>query len=235
MTDVETPPAADEKQDGRRTWSAARRQRAIEAQDRRRAESAATGARPQGRRQRVADGVELVAEEVVGEAVANVVTLCGFVMPFAPYVAVTLAGVPHPEQENAWLVKSRAEMAGNVLLEHAKRDRRVLAAIDRFNRLFTNVEVVEVVGGVVAAAAVDAHLIEPDASIALPGGVQMPLLAPVIGDTVAYIAAQQEAAQGPAQQGDRREPEWGVARASAADGTVRHEGQTVIVGGVEDT
>jgi hypothetical protein len=146
---------------------------------------------------RVADGtdVQQMAEEAVGEAVANVITLSGFLMPLAPYTAVTLAGVPHPEQAGQWLVKSRAEMAGEVLLEHAKRNKRVLAAIQRFNLMFKNVELIEVAGAVAASVAVDAKLVPADATIALPGGIQMPILAPAIGDTIEYIAAQQEAAR----------------------------------------
>lgn len=138
---------------------------------------------------------ELIAEDVVGDAVANVITLSGFLMPIAPYTAVTIAGVPDPENEGSMLVQSRAEMAGRLLLEHAKRNHRVLAAIARFNQLFQSVELVEVVGSVVAAGAVDAHVVEPDATIALPGGAQVPILAPVIRDTIAYIAAQEDQAR----------------------------------------
>jgi hypothetical protein len=170
------------EQPQRKTWPRARR-------------DAWRRAKEEGRRpgRRAAGGVDLVADEVVGEAVANVITLSGFLLPLAPHVAITLAGVPDPEDREAWLVKSRAHMAGNVLLEHAKRDARVLRAVDRFNRLFTNVEIVEVVASVGAAVAVDAKLIDPHATIRLPGGLEAPVLAPAIGDVIAYVDAERAA------------------------------------------
>jgi len=166
----------------RRQWSQARC--AAQGQRRRR-DDATDGARPD---------VEVIAEEQVAEAVANITTLAGFAMPIAPYTAVTLMGVPGPTPDAPWLVSSRAEMAGRVLLEHAKRNRRVLAAIARFNLMFKNVELLEVAGSVVASVAVDAKLVPPDATITLPGGIEAPILYPAIGDTIEYIAAQQAAA-----------------------------------------
>jgi hypothetical protein len=152
-----------------------------------------------GRRRGPVDGqrpdAELIAEEVIGEAVANMTTLAGFLTPIAPYTGITIAGVPGKNDENGnptWIVKSRAEMAGSVLLEHAKRNRRVLAAVQRFNLMFKNVELLEVVGSVVASAAVDAKIVEPDASVKLPGGAEFPILYPAIGDTIEFIASQQE-------------------------------------------
>ena len=168
----------------KRTWTPARRA-ADEARRERRGRAEPSTTR---------GDVELIAEEVIGEAVDNIVTLAGFAMPIAPYTAVTIMGVPEPDtrpEENRWLVRSRAVMAGNILLEHAKRNPRILQAVARFNLLFKNVELVEVVGSVVAAGAVDAKLVPPDATIALPGGAEMLLLAPAIGDTLEYMALQQ--------------------------------------------
>lgn len=162
----------------RRTWSPARR--AAAAHRRRHGET--DGQRPDA---------ELIAEEVVGEAVANITTLAGYIMPIAPYTGITVMGVPG-EKEGEWIVRSRAEMAGSVLLEHAKRNRRVLAAVARFNLMFKNVEIIEVAGAVVASAAVDAKLVEPDATIKLPGGIEAPILYPAIGDTIQYIALRQQ-------------------------------------------
>jgi len=183
----------------RRGWSEARRK----ASEQRR-QGAAASSRPDP---------ELIAEEVIGDAVANVITLAGFVMPFAPYTAVTLAGVPG-EEAGTWVVRSRAEMAGAVLLEHAKRNNRVLAAVHRFNLLFKNVELAEVVGSVVASVAVDAHVIPPDATMALPGGMKLPILAPAIGDTIAYIAGQEEAAHAAGHV--RLDPDAGIGGAGQA-------------------
>ena len=161
----------------RRTWSPARRAAAA-----RRRSGETDGQRPDA---------ELIAEEVVGEAVANITTLAGFIMPIAPYTGITIAGVPG-EREGEWIVRSRAEMAGSVLLEHAKRNHRVLAAVARFNLMFKNVEIIEVAGAVIASAAVDAKLVEPDAIVKLPGGIEAPILYPAIGDTIQYIALQQQ-------------------------------------------
>lgn len=170
--------------ESKRRWSPARRAAANARRDRRNAEARIEGEKPD---------LELVAEQVIGEAVDNMITLAGFAMPIAPYTAVTIAGVPG-EREGEWIVRSRALMAGNVLLEHAKRNPRILRVVARFNLMFKNVELVEVVGSVVAAGAVDAKLVPPDATIVLPGGIEMPVLAPAIGDTIDYIAAQQAGA-----------------------------------------
>ena len=182
----------------RRQWSEARRAAAQKPRTGRSQPAGVTDA-------------DLIAEDVIGEAVDNITTLAGYVMPFAPYTAVTLMGVPDPESSDdrqlPWIVKSRAQMAGEILLAHAKTNRRLLAAVARFNLLFKNVELLEVAGSVVAAAAVDAHLVEPDATIALPGGLELPILAPAIGDTIEFIAAQERAAEAQARAEGREVPQ----------------------------
>jgi len=164
----------------KRAWSPARRAAAEKAAQDRARRSAAESTR---------SDVELVAEDQIAEAVANITALCGLMAPLAPYTAYTLAGVPG-EKPGEWYVLPRAEMAGRVLLEHAKRNRRVLAAVARFNLMFRNVELVEVAASVVASVAVDAKLVQPDAAVALPGGRQLPILTPAIGDTIAFMASQ---------------------------------------------
>lgn len=176
----------------RRQWTQARRD--AQARRRQRRDDAPDGVRPDA---------EVIAEEQVAEAVANITTLAGFAMPIAPYTAVTLMGVPG-EREGEWIVQSRAEMAGRVLLKHAERNRRVLAAIARFNLMFKNVELVEVAGAVLASAAVDAKLVPADATIMLPGGIEMPILTPAIGDTIEYIAAQQAGQAASAERVERQ-------------------------------
>ena len=187
MTD-ENPETVETPRRGPRpggTWSPARRAAAA------RRRGGSDGQRPDA---------ELIAEEVVGEAVANITTLAMWVTPFAPYTGYTIAGVPGA-REGEWLVRSRAEQAGGVLLEHAKRNRRVLAAVARFNLLFKNVEIIEVAGAVVASVAVDAKLVEPNATVKLPGGIEAPILYPAIGDTIQYVAyLEQEQEQAVAAQ-----------------------------------
>lgn len=164
----------------RRTWSDARRAAAAEGR-----------AKRAGRRS--AD-LELVAEDVVNEAVSNITAAAlMFVVPVAPHVGFTIAGVPHPDEPQdrppqRWIVQSRAQIAGQALLEHAQRSPRILAAVHRFNLMFQNVALLEAAGAVVAAVAVDARLAPPDAVILLPGGLRYPVFAPVIGDTIAYVA-----------------------------------------------
>lgn len=168
----------------RRRWTPEQRERIMAGRKRTRGGDAGS-AQPD---------VELIAEDVVSEAVDNVKAIATmFVMPVAPYTGVTLAGVPDPEKKGEWLVRSRAEMAGAVLLEHAKSNPRMLAIIHRFNLMLKNVALVEVVGSVVASVAVDAHLVEPDAAVVLPGGVEYPILMPAIGDVIEYVASQQGA------------------------------------------
>jgi hypothetical protein len=216
-----------------RRWSEARRKRFLE-----RAANRKTGGRAPGGE---APERELIAEEVVGDAVANMITVAGYAMPFVPYVAVTVAGVPHPDEaENKeptrWVVQSRARMAGDILLEHAKRDVRILRAVDRFNRLFTNVEAVEIVAAVGAASMVDAKLIDPHATIKLPGGLEMPILAPVIGDTIDYMDQALGQLEEVPQQGPRLERTSEQASPDGEAGaTTARQGQTVIEGDVTKT
>lgn len=200
----------------RRTWS-----------DAQRASHAASRARRQGRS---GTDPELVAEEVVAEAVANITTAAlMFVVPVAPHVGFTIAGVPHPDEPQdrppqRWIVQSRAVIAGQALLEHAQRNPRILAAVHRFNLLFQNVALLEAAGAVVAAAAVDAHLAPPDAVVVLPGGIRYPIFAPVIGDTIAYVAEMAGLRQQAASVDLNGRP--------AAE---REHDEMVVAGGVEAT
>ena len=245
---AEQTETTEKTEKGSRTWSPQRRAAWAAARRRKTAASPASSK----------FDTELIAEDVIAEAVDNMVTLAGFAMPIAPYTAVTIAGVPG-DVEGGWVVKSRAAMAGAILLEHAKRNPRILNVVARFNMMFKNVELVEVVGSVIAAGAVDAKLIPPDASIALPGGLEVPILAPAIGDTIEYIAMQQYGPEqagvvlergrrsqrddtelSPAQRRQAAETRRRLAERDAQigngpDPTLRREGQTVITGGVEDT
>lgn len=179
----------DPEERPKRTWTPAQREAQMKAR-------AAAAARRRGDPDVSRSDAELVAEDVIAEAVDNITVLAGYAMPIAPYTAITIAGVPDPEQEGGWLVRSRAQMAGNVLLEHAKRNPRILAVVARFNLMFKNVELLEVAGSVVAAAAVDAKMVEPTATVKLPGEIEFPILYPAIGDTIEYIAGQEALARG---------------------------------------
>ena len=228
----------------RRRWSPA--QRAAHAKRRKLIDGARADLGKDGRTPRSAPAtasVDLVAKEVIDTAVANVKGLCLYLAPFAPYAAITLMGAQ--DESGAELVRSRAEMAGRVLLRQAENDPRIVRAVARFNRLFESVEAVEVIGAVGASVAVDAKLVDPHLRIRY-GPVEFPILEPVIGDTIAFIDAQKEA-QGVMPTPERVEPvpreestaargpypgQHGTAVASAS---VRREGQMVVPGGVEDT
>jgi hypothetical protein len=236
---VSDPAAAVEQEAPRkpRQWSQARR----DADAKRRA-----GGRLKG-------DADLVAEDVVGEAVDHLITVAGiFIVPVAPHVGLTIAGVPHPDAPaklNAlestpqdWLVQCRAAMAGRALLEHARRNTRVLALVGRFNALFRNVELLEVAGALAASVAVDAHLAPADAVAVLPGGARYPIFQPVIGDVIDFIASQRPPEPLAPERVDKRARNSHAAGAWSGDGaaateepTLRREGQAVIEGGVQDT
>lgn len=232
-TTAEAPPQAEPRE--RRSRPLSDRQRAAYARRRAGTRASASG-EPAG-----------LPEEIVGEAVANLTALAGYLMPFAPHTAVALTGVPHPQQEGAWLVRSRAQMAGNVLLEHARTNARVLAAIARFNALFQSVEVVELVTSVGAAIAVDAKLVDPHATVRLPGGLEASVMAPMIGDVIGFVDSQLAAQTPPVdtasteelvvrmEAGDRAAAMELRRRREAADATIPRDGQTVVPGGVEGT
>ncbi|HYR17898.1 MAG TPA: C2H2-type zinc finger protein [Myxococcales bacterium] len=171
---------------------------------------------------------DALVAEVIGKTVANLQVMGGYLAVVLPHTGVALMGVPHPESTEARplpdVVQSRAAMAGNVLAKLARRDERVLAALNRFNQLFETSEVVELAAGLGAAVAVDVGAVPADLAIEVgpftgTGAIQ-PVRA-IIGDVVDYVAAAR--AQAEAQQPPR-----------APDG-VAADGATVVSGGVEDT
>jgi len=205
VSDVEAP------EKPKRTWSPARRA----AQSGRRSSPADTG-RPDA---------QLVAEEVVGTAVDNLKGAAGmFIIPIAPLTGITICGVPAEGYEpgpadwqeqpkpGEWAVPSRADMMGRALLPQVARNPRLLALVDRFNQLFRNVELLEAAASIAAAAAVDAGAVPADASVTLPGGLQYPILEPVIGDVLEYMRSQQPQAMAVivARQARRTESANGV-------------------------
>lgn len=221
MTDTTT---AEERDTQRRTWSAARRAAAERAREEREARRRA----PVDLRKR---DHELVAEAVVGEAVDNLKGIAAlFVMPVAPYTALTITGVPaqgyepeagawmEPLQPGRWVVVSRADMIGRALLPQAQRNARLLAVLDRINGALRSVEVLEATAAIAASAAVDARMVEPDLTVQLPGGIEYPVLSAVIGDTIEFVAAQQPAG-GEQRQAKRQR------RATENDEGVQEPGQ----------
>jgi hypothetical protein len=183
---------------------------------------------------------DLVVDEVVGKAVANLQVLGGFMAMVLPHTGLAIAGVPHPDSvpnpdtgrarnpDAPPIVQSRAIMAGHVLEQWAKRDERVLKAMARFNALFETSEVVEVAAGVGAALAVDLGIVDAHMSVEVgpfTGDAAIRPVQAVIGDVIAYVdAAREQQAQAEAQRKERAAPD-GVAP----------DGAEIVAGGVEGT
>lgn len=133
---------------------------------------------------------EARAREEVDKAVGTMIGL-GSIMAGAgilPYTGLTIAGVQ--DKSGAWVVRSRAVIAGGVLFEHAKRDARVLEAVIRFNRIFEGSALVDVAGSLVAAVAVDAGT-PPELEVGL-GRFQFQPIRSAIGDVVDFVKENSE-------------------------------------------
>ncbi len=105
-----------------------------------------------------------------------------------------------------WVVRSRAVMAEPLLIDQAKRDVRIFRVIRSVNRFLEGGTALEVVGGVVAAAAVDAG-VPPGIGIQL-GPVPLQPIPMVIDDVLQYVAAERElAGQAPAPTSTSSQPQ----------------------------
>lgn len=178
---------------------------------------------------------DLVVEVVVGKTVANLQVLGGYLSIVLPHTGLAIAGVPHPDSvpdergrvrnpEAPPIVQSRALLAGRVLDQWARKDPRVLAAMNRFNQIFEISEVLELAAGVGAAVAVDVGAIPADLAIEVGPFAGANAIRPVhavIGDVVDYVAEMRAQAEG-AQLRD------------APNGRAP-DGAEVVEGGVEDT
>lgn len=118
-------------------------------------------------------------DEEVATAVANTQGLFSLVYVVAPHLGVAIAG--YTDEQGNEIVKSRAVMAGELLLPLARRDARVLMWLVRYNRLWMGSNALELVTSVGAAAYVDASA----TSALVASG----------GDPGAAMAAAQQAAE----------------------------------------
>lgn len=186
-------------------------------------------------------------DRVVAEAVANTQGLAGILAAVGlPYLGVTLAGVE--TEQGQVIVRSRAVIAGELLLPHARRNARILAWLIRYNQVFKGGTLFDLAGSVGAATVVDAagvavllqggdpeqaqeaqHFVADTSIQAGPLNLQPIRLA--IPDVIDYVrqveAAQaaQLAAAAPARNGrSRRKKE-----------TTEPAGVEVVEGGVEGT
>jgi hypothetical protein len=169
---------------------------------------------------------ESAVQAVVEEAVGNAIVIGGYLSILLPHLGTAIAGVPSDDPERP-VVRSRAEMAGGILIEHARRNPAVLNALERFNSLLKSSAVVEIAGSLAAAAAVDVGLVDPNMSIEVgpfQGEHAIRPVRAVIGDVVTYVEAARTAQ---AAANGRAYPQPDERRAQ--------DGATVIQGGVEDT
>lgn len=109
----------------------------------------------------------------------------------AVHLGVAIAGVPDPDREGQWIVRSRAVVAGGILFEHAKRDARILEWVVRFNRFMEGSAVGDVAGSIVAATAADIG-VNPDLDVGfnmLGRPVHFQPIRMAIGDVVDFVQA----------------------------------------------
>jgi hypothetical protein len=170
--------------------------------------------------------LDAAAKATVAKAVRNTKALANFplVMAVAPHTALAIAGLETPER--GIVVRSRADLAGQLILEihDAEVLRQTLRLLSAYNSLFEMTAAAELVTSVAIAGAVDARAIPPDFKIKM-GPLELPIAEAAIGDVVKewerrglYVAAAVDQA-----------PEEG----GPATGTP--PGAEVIEGGVTET
>lgn len=174
----------------------------------------------------ISAALDAAAKATVLKAVRNTKALANFplVMAVAPHTALAIAGLETPER--GLVVRSRAELAGQLVLEIHDPEvlRQLLRILNAFNSLFEMTAAAELVTSVAIAGAVDARAIPPDFKIKM-GPLELPIAEAAIGDVVKewdrrglYVAAAVEQA---AEEG------------GPAMGTP--PGAEVVEGGVEGT
>lgn len=151
-----------------------------------------------------------VVEREIALAVSNTKAAAAFLYPLAPHLAVTIAGAE--DSEGAVLVRSRADVAGELLLSQAKTNPRILNVVRAYNRLYEGGAVIDLALSVGAAGVVDAgglmaaraghtpaegHRMMAEFEVRLPflSAPMQPILM-VIPDALEFVAAREaEAAE----------------------------------------
>jgi hypothetical protein len=156
------------------------------------AAKAAKGAAPPAR-QAVVSVVQLIdagGRQIVAKAVKNAKADAHILMFVAPHVGLAIAGQeagkPGDEDPGRLPVRSRAEMAGELILEIKDPDvlRTVLRILGAYNSVHEMTKAGELVTGLGVAAAVDARAIPPDFKLQA-GPIEFPIAEATIGDVVA--------------------------------------------------
>ena len=174
---------------------------------------------------------DAAVREVIGKTVANLITIGGYVTILAPHTGLALAGVPTADGAS-WVVRSRAVQAGDLLEAHAKRDPRVLVALQRFNGFFEGSAAAELALSMGAAVAVDAGLVDPHMSLEIGPFTGENAIRPVeavIGDVIAEVDRLRGEYQAAAAGEPAPEPE------PSPNGRPRRRTKGASSGGVTDT
>lgn len=183
--------------------------------------------------------LDAAGKETVRKAVKNAKTVGNLLAFGAPHLGLTIAGQDPAQQSAEWrvenpgaiYVRSRAELAGELVLEIRDPDvlRQVLRILTAFNALFEVEKVAELGGSLVVATAVDVRVIPPDFKMRV-GPMELPIAEATIGDVVAEWSRRGLYEQGgppPAEGGGDGHPAW----PPAGD----QPGAEVIEGGVTNT
>lgn len=141
--------------------------------------------------------------EETDRLVQSLALLSTFMLPVLPHTSITLmsrAGDRVIEVEGAKPIPKKG--IATVVMGYAQRDPRVMRAVVRFNNLMTAGEGMELAMSLGAAVAVDAHLVDPHLTIAmpvpgLPGGMEYRPIEGLIGDVVAEVESRFPTEPGP--------------------------------------
>lgn len=149
--------------------------------------------RRRGRNVRLDQPPQVNIQEETDRLVTSLATIGTFVAPFAPHLGLTLisrAGDRELQVPNAKPVRKRG--IASVVMSYAEHDPRIMRGVVRFNDIVQGSDAIELVASLGAAAAVDAHLVDPHLGIRLPGVPDELCPRPIealIGDVVAQVEA----------------------------------------------
>jgi hypothetical protein len=150
---------------------------------------------------------ELTPDQIVDLAVVNTQTFgAGLAATIAPHLGVAIAGVQ--DEKGAWIVRSRAEMAGNLIRERARKEPRMLRLLVLYNRLFEVPDGLVLATSLPAALMLDTGRATPDMTVALPLFGREFKLQPMrmaAGDVIDYVESVM-GTPAPSQNGSEPQP-----------------------------
>src|SRR5205085_5167560 len=160
-----------------------------------------------------------------------------------PHTGIAISG--DPGGNGRLPVQSRAVVAGDILAEYAKRDARVLEALQRFNAFFEGSAAAKLAVDMVAVVAVDIGVVDPHMEVEVgpfrEGSAFGPLkpVEMVVGDVVAAVDnLRAQYAPAPEVVAEVAVPSVaanGAAPAAPARRSRKGAAPTMIEGGVKNT